>query len=150
MNRVEIMGGLTRDAELRFLPSGIAVLNFTVAVNGARYDSSERQQVVTTSYISVEAWGSLAEEAADSGVTKGCEVYVMGELTQQTIEKRDGEKESKTRVKAHIISVTRRPVGDRGPAPAKQRPAPRSAPASSGDPGPSEPAPEYADDEEPF
>ena len=51
--------------------------------------------------------------------------------------------------KAHIISVTRRPVGDRGPVAPKERPAPRSAPpARPSEPMPSEPP--LGDDEEPF
>lgn len=153
MNRVEIAGGLTRDAELRFTPSGAAVLNMTVAVNGTRYDGDSRQQVVTTSYISVEAWGSLAEEAAEQDIVKGCEVYVLGELTQSTTEKRDGSKESKTRVRAMMIHVTRRRGGSAQAraAVASAADLPRPTPSRSAEPPPhSEPPPGYGPDEEPF
>ena len=138
MNKVEIAGGLTREPELRFLESGAAVLNLTVAVNGTRYDSQARQQVVTTSYISVEAWGSLAEEFTELDVSKGSEVHVIGELTQRTVGEGD-KKESKTRVRAMVLNVVRRKGGARPPAAA--------APAAPGYDGP---PPAYNDDEEPF
>ena len=153
MNRVEIAGGLTRDAELRFTPGGAAVLNMTVAVNGTRYDGDARQQVVTTSYISVEAWGSLAEESAELDITKGTEVHVIGELTQRTTEKSDGSKESKTRVKALVINVVRRRAGSSPAARSVKQAAEgfSAAPsASSGPPPHDAPPPGYNDDEEPF
>lgn len=108
MNRVEISGGLTRDPELRFLTgSGAAVLNMTVAVNEARWSAKDSAQVVVTSYISCEAWLSLAEEIADSDLKKGDEVYVVGRLSQSKIEKPDGKSESKTRVEVLAWSLVR-------------------------------------------
>lgn len=108
MNRVEISGGLTRDPEIRYLPSGVGVLDLTVAVNGARYDSDKREQVVTTSYISCNCFGWLAEQIANTGLSKGDEVYVLGELEQRSYETRDGKKESKTRVTIMALKPVRR------------------------------------------
>jgi len=129
VNRVEIQGGLVRTPELRYLPSGTALMEMNVAVNGARYDSQARQQVVDTVYVAVQVWGHQAEELDQLGLSRGEEVYVLGRLDQRTIEKRDGTREQKTRVSATFVTVTRRKP---------------SNPTPSGD------GPRYADDEEPF
>lgn len=117
MNRVEITGGLTRDPELRFLPSGTAVCSMTVAVNDAVWSSKESAQVVRTTYVSVTAWSSLGEEVAEADLRKGDEVYVLGKLTQSKFEKSDGTSEQKTRVAMISYSVIRSKSG------ATQRPA---------------------------
>lgn len=115
INKVEISGGLIRDAELRFLPSGVAVVEFTIATNGARYDSKSREQVVTTQFTTVEAWAWLAEQVGEMGLVKGEGVYVLGELTQQEREKQDGTKERKTRVRAAMVQPFRRRAANYSP-----------------------------------
>jgi single stranded DNA-binding protein len=110
MNRVEIAGGLVRDPEFKMLgQSQTPCLEFTVAVNGTRYDSQQRQQVVKTTYVAVQAFNEVADDVMGKypGLTKGDAVYVVGELDQRTIEKADGTKESKTRVNAMHIVVQR-------------------------------------------
>lgn len=144
MNRVEVSGGLVREPELTYMErSGSALLELTLAVNGTRYNHESRGQEVTTSYVAVKAWGSLAEALVEENLSKGDELYVLGELEQRTIEKRDKSKESKTHVKALGYHVVRnRAASGRTPAPAV------SSPPTTGDPGPTEPA--WAPDEEPF
>lgn len=148
INKVEIGGGLIRDVEVKFLQSGIAVAEFTIATNGARYDSKERQQIVTTQFTTIEAWGWLAEEVAEMALLKGEEVYVIGELDQRERTKDDGTKERKTKVRASIVKATRRkPKGWSG-----VQQAPQAAPAAD-DPWASPPAqgtPGGAYDEPPF
>lgn len=109
MNRVEIRGGLVRDVELKYVgQSGVACMEMTVAVNGTRYDSQQRTQVVKTTFVSVQVWGLKAEETAERyRLSKGDEVYVLGELDQREVEKADGTKERKTRVTALLIDVLR-------------------------------------------
>jgi single-strand DNA-binding protein len=109
VNRVEIMGGLTRDAEFRFLPSGMPVAEWTVAIDKARYDSQTQGKIVETTFVKVTAWASLAETLMDDGgLHQGDVVYVIGELSQREIEKKDGSKERKTGVTAHVVQVVRR------------------------------------------
>ena len=110
MNRVEIRGGLTRDAEIRSVGSqNWLVAEFSVAVNGTKYDREQKTTVVTTTYVSVQAWTEIAEALADAGgLHQGDEVYVLGELTQHEHEKKDGTKERKTRVNAFRVDVLRR------------------------------------------
>jgi single-strand DNA-binding protein len=134
VNRVEISGGLTRDPEIRYTNGGFPILEFTVAVSGTRYDSGERKQVVTTSYISCTVVGDRAEEFADSH-GKGDEVLVLGELDQRSFEKRDGSKESKTRVSVMSVHTLR----SRRPTPTHPTPD-----------GPVDPRPAPAADYEPF
>lgn len=108
MNRVEIAGGLTRDARFRYTESGLAVFDCTVAVNGARYSASEKRQVVTTVYVAVDAIGWLAEQLAELGLSTGDEVMVVGELNQWEKELADGKKERKTRVRVLRLDVMRK------------------------------------------
>lgn len=110
MNRVELRGGLTRDAEIKAVGQhNVLLCEFTVAVNGARYDSAAQAQVVTTTFVTVNAWGEIAEQIADrGGLARGDEVYVLGELDQREVEKRDGTKERKTRVNAFVVTDVRR------------------------------------------
>ncbi len=104
MNKVELAGGLTTVPELKYTPGGWPILSWTLAVNGARYDSKERQQVVTTSFIRCEMAGPNAEYWADElGEAKGEKLYVLGELSQQSWEDREGKKQSRTRVDVMVV-----------------------------------------------
>lgn len=107
MNRCELIGTLVRDLEMRYLPSGQALVEMSLAVNGTRYDSDSRATVVTTLYCSITVWGWQAEQLANLEVKRGDSVHVLGELEQREIEKRDGSKEKKTRVVAHTVTPVR-------------------------------------------
>lgn len=130
LNRVELCGGMTRNPELKYFDSGMAVCDVSVALNGTRYDSASRAQIVTTTYVSVNAYGWVAEEFVNTGAKQGDEVYVLGELDQREVEKRDGTKEKKTRVNASILTLTRHRTST--PAAAMQPGA--TPPGSPGDP----------------
>lgn len=124
INDVRVGGGLVRDPELRFLPSGVALLEFTVAVNDARYDSQARSQVVTTEFVACQAWGWLAEKVAGIGLSKGDEVFVLGKLSQREFEKKDGSKERKTRVVAYLVEPTKMRQDGRSQPTTPQQPDP--------------------------
>lgn len=108
MNRVELIGGLTRDAELRSVGQGTPLLEFTLALNGTRYSAEKREQVVTTTFVRCQAWGWLGEQLADLVLLKGETVHVLGELDQYEVEKDDGSKDSRTRIRVHTLTPTRR------------------------------------------
>ena len=122
MNRVELVGGLTRDPDCSVLQSGAASWFATIAVNGTRYDSQERQQVVRTTYVALSAYGWLAEQLINEGYGKGDELHVVGELDQYEVEK-DGVKDRKTRVRPLVVNVTRRRLPLPTPTTTQQRPA---------------------------
>ena len=92
LNRVFLMGNLTRDPELRYVPSGTAVANFTVAVNRVYKDKSgEKKEDV--SFIRIVVWGKMAEICGEY-LTKGRSVFVEGRLKSRTWEAQDGQKRS--------------------------------------------------------
>ncbi|MFH1846549.1 MAG: single-stranded DNA-binding protein [Candidatus Omnitrophota bacterium] len=92
MNKVFLMGNLTRDPELRYVPSGTAVANFTVAVNRVYKDNAgEKKEDV--SFIRVVVWGRMAEICGEY-LTKGRSVLVEGRLKSRTWEDPDGQKKS--------------------------------------------------------
>jgi len=92
LNKVFLMGNLTRDPELRYVPSGSAVANFSVAVNRTYKDNAgERKEDV--SFIRVVVWGKMAEICGEY-LTKGRPVLVEGRLKSRTWEAQDGQKRS--------------------------------------------------------
>lgn len=124
MNRWEGRGGLTRDPDVEFLASGMCRYRITVAVNGTKYDAESRQQVVKTAYIAVTAFGWLAEQLAEHGLTRGDEVYVVGELDQYEQVKDDGKKERKTGVVALLVQPIRVRHGARAQTRQAEEPPP--------------------------
>lgn len=97
---VNLVGNITRDPELRFTPSGMAVASLGLAVNRKR---GEEEQ---TSFFDVTAFGDLAEHVAE--LPKGCRVMVAGRLEQQSWETKDGDKRNKVVVIADEIGPSLR------------------------------------------
>jgi single-strand DNA-binding protein len=93
-NRVILVGNLTRDPELRYIPSGTAVSEIGLAVND-RVKRGE-QWVDETTFVDVTMWGRTAE-VANEYLSKGAPVLIEGRLKLDTWEK-DGQKRSKLRV----------------------------------------------------
>ena len=87
VNKVIIVGNLTRDAELRHTTSGMPVCGFTVATNRMWVDSSG-QRKEAASFHRISAWGKFAENLARI-LKKGMKVYIEGELRYN--EKRDSD-----------------------------------------------------------
>ena len=78
LNKVMLIGRLTRDPEMRYTPSGQAVTQFTVAVN-RNYKDHDGNWQEETEWFRVVAWGPLAERTAEY-LRKGRKVYVEGRL----------------------------------------------------------------------
>ncbi|MBB3204248.1 MULTISPECIES: single-stranded DNA-binding protein [Pirellulaceae] len=94
-NRVMLMGNLTRDIELRYLPSGMAVSEFGLAVNDKR-KNNEGQWVDDVNFFDITLFGRTAEVASEY-LSKGSPIFIEGRLKQDTWEK-DGQKRSKVKV----------------------------------------------------
>lgn len=125
---VTLVGNLTRDPELRFTKSGLAMLTLGLAV------TRRRNEQESTSFFDVVAFGGLAENAAES-LVKGTRVVVVGRLEQRSWETDSGDRRSKVEVIADEVSPSLRWAHctvDRIPSDIS---APRAAPAPSG-PGP--------------
>ena len=78
LNKVTLIGNLTRDPELRYTPSGTAVCNFGLATN-RRWTTSEDEQKESAQFHRVVAWSQLAELCAQL-LHKGNKVYVEGRI----------------------------------------------------------------------
>jgi single-strand DNA-binding protein len=109
LNKAFIIGNLTRDPELKALPSGTKVCSFAVATNrsykdkeGVRQDASEFHNIV--------AFAKLGELSAQY-LKKGSQVYVEGRLQTRSWEGKDGEKKYRTEIIADTVQFGNRPGG---------------------------------------
>lgn len=116
-NKVIIVGNLTRDPEVRYIPSGSAVCDISLAVNSQWTDkkSNERKEEVT--FVEVTLWGRTAEIAGEY-LAKGRPVLIEGRLQQDSWEdKETGQKRSKLKVVAESMQLlgSREGGGQGGP-----------------------------------
>lgn len=96
MNKVFLMGNLTRTPELRYIPSGAAVCEFGIATNRKYTQNNEQKEEVC--YIDVVVWGKQGE-ACQKHINKGSSVHVEGRLQFEQWDDRDsGKKRSKLKV----------------------------------------------------
>ena len=116
LNRVMLIGNLTRDPELRYIPSGSAVTSFTIAMNRVyKLQTGEKKEEV--SFVRVVVWGRLAEVCNDY-LKKGRPVFVEGRLQSRSWDdKNSGEKRNTLEVIAQNIQF----LGQGGSAPAGGR-----------------------------
>ncbi len=100
-NQVILMGNLTRDPELRTIPSGQSVCSFSLALNRS-FKGADGNWQEATDYIDVIAWGPLGERVAQY-LSKGRPCLVNGRLQSSSWEK-DGVKRSKVEVNAQDVT----------------------------------------------
>jgi single-strand DNA-binding protein len=93
VNRVFLMGNLTRDVQLKHTANNTAIANFGIAVN-RRYRNSNGENQEETTFVDCEAWARTAETMAKY-LTKGRPVFVEGRLRLNEWQDRDGNKRSK-------------------------------------------------------
>lgn len=101
LNCVILIGNLTRDAEMSFMNTGNAVVNFSIAINRSKKDGD--QWVSEANYFDVAYFGKPAE-AVKPYLTKGKKIAVQGSLKQDRWEK-DGQKFSKVRIIADSVQL---------------------------------------------
>ena len=101
INRVTLVGRLTRDPELRALPSGTSVLNLGLAVNGRQKDQSGNW-IDKPNFFDVKVFGAQAEMLANH-LAKGRRIGVDGRLDWSSWEAQDGGKRSKVEVVAQSV-----------------------------------------------
>ena len=120
-NQVILMGNLTRDPELRSIPSGQQVCSFSLALNRS-YKGADGNWQEATDYIDVVAWGPLGERVAQY-LSKGRPCLVNGRLQSRSWEQ-DGQKRSKVEVVAQDVTFLGGPGdgGNGGGAPAAAKP----------------------------
>ena len=106
-NQVSIVGNLTDDPELRYTPNGAAVVKFRVAVNRRYKDEAGNWKDGETSYFTVNAWRSLAENVAES-LTRGARVVVSGRLQMRSWETQEGDKRTVVEIEADEVGPSLR------------------------------------------
>jgi single-strand DNA-binding protein len=129
INRVILTGNLTRDPELRSLPSGTSVCNLRVASNTRRKDSSTGEWVDKPNYFDVTVWGAQGENCAQY-LSKGRPLAVDGRLEWREWQDKDGNK----RQSVDIIADSVQFLGSREGSENGGRFTPQSdVPADTGD-----------------
>lgn len=114
LNKVLLMGNLTRDPELRYLPSGQPVTSFSLAMNRTfNSQTGEKKEEVT--YVRVVVWAKLAE-ICNEYLKKGSPVFVEGRLQSRSWEAQDGSKRSTIEVVAQNVQFLPRGQGRSGDA----------------------------------
>ena len=101
MNQVTIVGNVTDDPELRYTPGGVAVADFTVAVN-SRKRVGEQWEDKLEGFFRCTVWRDLAENVSES-ITKGTRVLVTGKLQESRWEEKDGAKRSRVEIQVDEI-----------------------------------------------
>ena len=96
LNKVMLIGNLTRDPDLKYTPGNQAVCEIGLAVN-RKYRTKEGEDREETTFVDCEAWGKQAE-VLKQYMTKGKPLFVEGRLKLDTWEDKDGGKRSKMRV----------------------------------------------------
>ena len=95
-NKVILMGNLTRDPQLSYLPSQTPVVEFGLAVN-RKWTGKDKQSKEETCFVDCKAFGKTAENI-NKYLKKGTPLFIEGRLTFDSWEAQDGSKRSKHRV----------------------------------------------------
>src|ERR1700722_11553423 len=113
-NRVILMGNLTRDPELKTLPSQTVVCDFALAVNRRWKDTdgAEREEVL---FIDCAAFGKTGQTIGET-LTKGRPIHIEGRLKFEQWEQEDGQRRSKIRVVVEQFRFVDRKPGNINPA----------------------------------
>jgi single-strand DNA-binding protein len=136
LNKVMLMGNLTRDPEVRYTPKGTAVAELGLAINRV-YSSDNGEKREETTFVDVTLWGRTAEIAGEY-LKKGRPVFIEGRLQLDTWDdKTTGQKRSKLKVVGEAMQL----MGGRGEggAPSSSSAPPRQQSRPSAPPKPNPP-----------
>ena len=152
LNKVLLMGNLTRDPEVRYTPKGTAVAELGIAVNRVYSgENGEKREEVT--FVDVTVWGRTAENVGEY-LKKGRPVFIEGRLQLDSWEdKQSGQKRNKLKVVADNVQFlgSRGGAGGGGPEEGDEGLRSRSGSSQrSSAPPKNAPPPEPDDDEIPF
>ncbi len=128
MNKIFLIGNLTRDPEMRSTQSGIPVCTFTVAVNRRQRSAEAGQQ--EADFFRVTTWRQLAENC-NRFLAKGRKVGVSGTLTLQSYTGNDGTQRYSLEVQADEVEFLT-PRGEGGEVPGRAAPAASPEPNAGG------------------
>lgn len=131
LNKAMVIGRLGQDPEVRYMPSGDAVCNLSVATDES-YKNKDGQKVDKTEWHRVSMFGKLAEIAGQY-LAKGSQVYIEGKLETRKWQDQDGNDRYTTEIKAFQMQMLDSKGGNDGGQSQTQPPTPQqSTPANSG------------------
>ncbi len=104
INKVIIVGNLGKDPEVRYIPNGQAVANFTVATNESWTNKTNGQREERTEWHRIVAWGKLAE-FCKGYLNKGKQVYIEGRIQTRQWEDKEGNSRWTTEVIAQTLQL---------------------------------------------
>jgi single-strand DNA-binding protein len=113
LNKVQIIGNLGKDPEVRYMPSGDAVANITVATTDKWKDKQSGEQRENTEWHRISFFGKLAEIAGQY-LHKGSQVYIEGKLQTRKYTDKDGVEKFATEIKADSMQMLGSRQGDGG------------------------------------
>jgi len=135
INKVILIGRLTREPELKYIPSGTAIANFSLASNKSFTQNGEKKE--STSFFNCIAWAKLGEIMAQY-CKKGHRIGIEGKLHQRSWEDKDGNKRSVVEIVVDNFQFLDSKKGD------------DSGDNTEGNPVPDEQSPPFDDDSIPF
>ena len=145
INKVILVGNLGADPETRYMPSGSAVTNLSVATSESWKDKQTGEQKDRTEWHKVVMFDRLAEVAAEY-LRKGSQVYIEGKIQTRKWQDRDGNDRWTTEVRANEMQMLGGRGGGGGAAPMNRDQGSSSAPSSA----PPQAGPDDFDDDIPF
>jgi len=141
LNKVQLIGNLGKDPEMRYMPSGGGVTNITIATSEAWKDRTTGEQKERTEWHNVVLFNRLAEIAAEY-LKKGAQIYVEGKLRTRKWQDAEGRDRWTTEIVADEMQM----LGIRGPV----APAQRDQRVAGSDVNPPAPQDDYDPDSVPF
>jgi single-strand DNA-binding protein len=102
LSKIQIIGNLGRDPELRYTPNGRPVASFTVAVNQSQKNQQTGEWIESTDWFRVSVWGDRGERVAEQ-LRKGSRVFVDGRFRTREYEANDGQKRMSLDITADTV-----------------------------------------------
>ena len=102
LSKIQIIGNLGRDPELRYTPNGRPVASFTVAVNQSTKNQQSGEWIESTDWFRVSVWGDRGERVAEN-LRKGSRVFVDGRFKTREYEANDGQKRMSLDITADTV-----------------------------------------------
>lgn len=148
LNKVMLIGNLTRDPEVRYTPSGKAVADISLAINRV-WNNDQGQKQEETTFVDVTLWGRQAE-LAQQYLTKGRGVYIEGRLQMDSWDdKETGKKRTKLKVVGDNLQFLPDGRGSNGGgAPPQQRSGPPQQRSESPQGGSAAPPDEFQEEDD--
>lgn len=113
LNKVMLIGNLGKDPEVRAIPSGAKVANFSIATTESYMDKNTNQKVEKTEWHNIVMWRGLAE-IAEKYLRKGSQIYVEGRLQTRSWDDQNGQKKYMTEVVVDQMQMLGSPRGREG------------------------------------